>query len=122
MDHQSVVQLIRQSGNQVKMTVLSVSDDEARRLEPDTNTSAIGMDYYERRSVPITIPTSKKMTDEAGKEYVAFNIYMAGKEIYSRRYREFDALSTNVRRQIHFLKLIFHFFVDFFIADEETVF
>ena len=98
MDHQSVVQLIRKSGNQVKMMVLSVSDEEARRLEPETNnTSAVGMDYYERRSVPVTVPTSKKMTDDAGKEYVAFSICMAGREVASRRYREFDALSTNVR-------------------------
>jgi sorting nexin-27 len=99
MDHQSVVQLIRKSGNQVKIVVLSVSDEEARRLEPDTNTSSLGMDYYERRSVPVTVPTSKKMTDESGKEYVAFSIFMAGREIATRRYREFDALSTNLKRQ-----------------------
>jgi sorting nexin-27 len=100
MDHQSVVQLIRKSGNQVKMVVLSVSDDEARRLEPETtNSSSVGMDYYERRSVPVTVPTSKKMTDESGKEYVAFSICMASREIAPRRYREFDALSTNLKRQ-----------------------
>ena len=98
MDHQSVVQLVRKSGNQVKMIVVSVSDEEARRLEPEpTNTASIGMDYYERRSVPVTVPTSKKMTDEAGKEYVVYNIYVAGREVACRRYREFDALSTNVR-------------------------
>ena len=96
VDHQSVVQLIRQSGNEVRMIVLSVSDDEARRLEPDNSTGNSSMDYYERRSIPVTVPTTQKMTDETGKEYVTFCLYMAGKQITSRRYREFDALSNNV--------------------------
>ena len=102
MDHQSVVQLIRKSGTKVEMMVLSVSDDEARKLEPESASSAaVGMDYYERRSIPVTVPTSKKVVDELGKEYVSFNIYMAGKEVASRRYREFDALSTNVSSSFH---------------------
>ena len=78
------------------MVVVSVSDEEARRLEPDNSTGNSSMDYYERRSVPITIPTTQKMTDDAGKEYVTFNVYMAGRQVTSRRYREFDALSSNV--------------------------
>ena len=127
MDHQSVVQLIRKSGNQVKMLVVSVSDEEARRLEPETNTASVGMDYYERRSVPVTIPTSKKKTDDTGREYVVYDVYIAGREVIltlshtlslsththtlhththththtpDLRYREFDALSTNVSSQI----------------------
>jgi sorting nexin-27 len=99
MDHQSVVQLIRKSGNEVRMVVLSVSDDEARRLEPENATTNQSIDYYERRSVPVTVSTSKKMVDEAGKEYIAFSIFMAGREVALRRYREFDALSTNLKRQ-----------------------
>ena len=95
-DHQSVVQLIRQSGNQVNMVVLSVTDEEARRLEPENNAGNTSIDYYERRSVPVTIPTTQKLTDETGKEYVAFNLYLAGRQVVSRRYREFDALSNNV--------------------------
>lgn len=91
-----MVQLIRQSGNTVKMVVLSVSEEDSRRLEPDNSAGNSSIDYYERRSVPVTIPTFKKMTDDAGKEYVVFNIYMAGREVSSKRYREFDALSNNV--------------------------
>ena len=95
-DHQSVVQLIRLSGDAVELVVISVSDDEARRLEPESSgTSA--MDYYERRSVPVTVPDTQRLKDEAGKEYVAFNVYLAAKFSVHRRYREFDALNSNVR-------------------------
>ena len=74
-DHSTVVQLIRQSGKQVKMYVVSVSDDEARRLEPETSSTSTnpGIEYYERRSVPISIPETKKVSED-GKEYVVFNI------------------------------------------------
>ena len=100
VDHQSVVQVIRQSGNEVKMVVISVSEDEARRLEPDSATGNSSMDYYERRSVPVTVPDTQKMTDETGKEYVVFNVYVAGKQVASRRYREFDALGSNVSEPV----------------------
>ena len=81
----------------VNLVVVSVSDEEARRLEPDGaagNVSA--MDYFERRSIPVSIPDTQKLTDEGGREYVVFNIYMAGRQVASHRYREFDALNTNV--------------------------
>lgn len=100
-DHQSVVQLIRQSGNSVTMVVVSVTDEEARRLEPEGSSGMSAMDYYERRSVPVSIPDTKKLTDEVGKEYVVYNIYMAGKQTASRRYREFDALHNNLKRQFN---------------------
>ena len=99
-DHQSVVQLIRQSGNSVTMVVVSVTDEEARRLEPEGSSGMSAMDYYERRSVPVSIPDTKKLTDEVGKEYVVYNIYMAGKQTASRRYREFDALHNNVSQTL----------------------
>jgi sorting nexin-27 len=71
-DHQTVVQMIRQSGKQVKLTVISVSEDEARRLEPESSSSTTagpGVEYYERRSVPVSVPEFEKLM-ENGKEYV----------------------------------------------------
>lgn len=99
-EHQLVVQLIRNSGKEVSLVVISVTDEEARRLEPD-NSGMSAMDYFERRSVPISIPDTKKMTDEAGKEYVGFNICLANKVLVTRRYREFDSLNTNLKRQFN---------------------
>ena len=78
------------------MVVVSVTDEEARRLEPEGSSGMSAMDYYERRSVPVSVPDTKKLVDDAGKEYVVYNIYMAGKTVVSRRYREFDALHNNV--------------------------
>lgn len=99
-DHSKVVQLIRNSGKEVNLIVVSVSDEEARRLEPENSSGSISaMDYFERRSVPISIPDTRKEKDSAGKEFVVFNIYMANKLAASRRYREFDALNTNLKRQ-----------------------
>ena len=94
-DHQTVVQLIRNSGSEVHLVVVSVTADESRKLEPE-NTGMSAMDYFERRSVPISVPDTEKMRDDAGKEYVVYNIYLANKHAASRRYREFDALNTNV--------------------------
>ncbi len=95
-EHQLVVQLIRNSGKGVDLLVISVTDDEARRLEPDS-TGVSAMDYFERRSVPISVPDTKKMVDDiSGKEYVGFNVYLANKALVTRRYREFDSLNTNV--------------------------
>ena len=98
-DHQNVVQLIRQSVDAVNLVVISVSEEEARRLEPEGGGGMSAMDYYERRSVPISVPDTNKQKDDAGKEYVVYNIYLASRHASSRRYREFDALHTNVSPQ-----------------------
>lgn len=97
-DHATVVQLIRNSGREVNLVVVSVSEDEARKLEPDSSGGSMSaMDYFERRSVPVSIPDTRKAKD-TGKEYVLFNIYLGNKLVASRRYREFDALHSNVSR------------------------
>ena len=122
-DHSSVVQLIRGSGKEVNLIVVSVSEDEARRLEPEgASGSMSAMDYFERRTIPVSIPDTRKRKDDAGKEYVEFNIYLAGKHVSSHRYREFDALNNNVSysgRQ-HHCPLSHHSF-PFLFAVEETV-
>lgn len=69
-DHQSVVQLIKRSGNVVSLTILSVTDEERAKLEVDATPNPSSVEYYERRSVPLSIPSSDKKTDEYGKEYV----------------------------------------------------
>ena len=94
-----MVQLIRNSGKQVNLVVVSVSDEEARKLEPDSSGGSMSaMDYFERRSVPVSIPDTRKSRDgSSGKEFVLFNVYLGNKLAASRRYREFDALHANVR-------------------------
>ena len=69
-DHQFVVQCIRQSGKQVKLVIVTVSEEEARRLEPENSSTSNALEYYERRSVPVSVSSTEKKTDDAGKEYV----------------------------------------------------
>jgi sorting nexin-27 len=67
-DHQKVVDLIKSSGNSVRLTVLSVTSDEASRLEQDSHTQA--QDSFDMRSVPVQIPSFDKKTGQDGKEFV----------------------------------------------------
>ena len=72
-DHQYVVQCIRQSGKQVTLDIVPVSEEEARRLEPDNSSSSNALEYYERRSVPVSVSSTEKKADDNGKEYVVSN-------------------------------------------------
>ena len=55
--------------------MLSVTDEERAKLEVETTPTPSSVEYYERRSVPISIPTTEKKTDESGKEYTVSCVY-----------------------------------------------
>lgn len=67
VEHQRVVDLIRTSGKKVKLTLVSVTKEEASRLEME---STPNVDAVDVRSVPLSIPDLEKKTGEDGKEYV----------------------------------------------------
>ena len=67
-EHQRVVDLIKSSGNTVRLTVLSVTAEEASKLEQDS--TAVVQDAMETKSVPIQIPTFEKQIGQDGKEFV----------------------------------------------------
>lgn len=72
---------------------------EAEKLEPGEDSSNFTCyDYSEKRSLPITIP-DYNYTDRNGDRFVVFNIYMAGRHLCSRRYREFANLHHNLRKE-----------------------
>ena len=56
------------------------------------------MDYSEKRSLPITVPDYKHV-QEGGEKFVVFNIFMAGRHLCSRRYREFVDLHNCLKRE-----------------------
>ena len=62
--------MIKRSGNVVSLTIVSVTDEERAKLEVDSTPNPSSVEYYERRSVPLSIPSNDKKTDEYGKEYV----------------------------------------------------
>ncbi|KAL8583666.1 hypothetical protein ACOMHN_037389 [Nucella lapillus] len=97
--HKQVVDYIRSGGDTLTLTVISVPDQMAEKLEPSDDSSGPSyIDYSERRSLPISIPDYQKV-ENTGDKFVVFNIYMAGRHLCSRRYREFDSLHQNLKRE-----------------------
>ncbi|XP_060525618.1 sorting nexin-27 isoform X2 [Cylas formicarius] len=95
--HKQVVDLIKSGGDVLKLTVISVSPQEAERLEPSDD-SQVYYDYSEKRSLPISIP-DYHYNERGGERYVTFNIYMAGRHLCSRRYREFAKLHSDLKKE-----------------------
>ncbi|KAK9758456.1 PDZ domain [Popillia japonica] len=98
--HKQVVDLIKSGGDVLTLTVISVTQQEAERLEPteDRSEGYSYIDYSEKRSLPISIP-DYLYNDRGGERYVAFNIYMAGRHLCSRRYREFAKLHNDLKKE-----------------------
>lgn len=70
---------------------------EAERLEPSED-NQVYYDYSEKRSLPISIP-DYHYNEWGGERYVAFNIYMAGRHLCSRRYREFSKVHADLKKE-----------------------
>jgi sorting nexin-27 len=80
--------------------VISVTAQEADRLEPTEGESGgySYIDYSEKRSLPISIPDYNIITRN-GEKYVVFSIHMAGRQLVSRRYREFSNLHSALKKE-----------------------
>ncbi|XP_060567273.1 sorting nexin-27-like [Ruditapes philippinarum] len=97
--HKQVVDLIKSGGDTLTLTVISVPDQIADRLEPSDDSSGPSyIDYSERRSLPISIPDYQSV-QQSGERFVVYNIYMAGRHLCSRRYSEFDTLHSRLKRE-----------------------
>ncbi|KAF4529317.1 hypothetical protein B566_EDAN011411 [Ephemera danica] len=97
--HKQVVDLIKSGGDVLTLTVISVTAQEAERLEPSEDPAAYNyIDYSEKRSLPISVPDYHCL-ERNGERYVVFNIYMAGRHLCSRRYREFSNLHLNLKKE-----------------------
>uniref|UniRef100_H2ZYR0 Sorting nexin 27 n=1 Tax=Latimeria chalumnae TaxID=7897 RepID=H2ZYR0_LATCH len=97
--HKQVVDLIRAGEKELILTVLSVPPHEADNLDPSDDSSGQSFyDYTEKQAVPISIPTYKHVEQNAEK-FVVYNVYMAGRQLCSKRYREFAILHQNLKRE-----------------------
>nr|CAD7193834.1 unnamed protein product [Timema douglasi] len=97
--HKQVVDLIKSGGDVLTLTVISVTQQEAERLEPTEDLAGYTyIDYSEKRSLPISVPDYHYL-EKGGERYVVFNIYMAGRHLCSRRYREFSNLHLNLKKE-----------------------
>lgn len=98
--HKQVVDLIKSGGDCLTLMVISVTQQEAEKLEPqeDAASGYSYIDYSEKRSLPISIP-DYNLVNRAGERYITFNIHMAGRQLCSRRYSEFAALHASLKRE-----------------------
>ncbi|KAJ1521892.1 hypothetical protein ONE63_002230 [Megalurothrips usitatus] len=97
--HKQVVDLIKSGGDVLTLTVISVTAQEAERLEPTEEVAGYNyFDYSEKRSLPISIP-DYHYVDKNGEKFVVFNVYMAGRHLCSRRYREFSNLHMALKKE-----------------------
>ncbi|KRX91916.1 Sorting nexin-27 [Trichinella pseudospiralis] len=100
--HKQVVDLIKSSGDELILTVISLSPSEQDRLDSsnhcDDNWNTTCYDYSEKRSLPVTIPSFQWVTS-CGEKFVVYNVHMAGRHLCSRRYSEFEQLHRYLRNE-----------------------
>ncbi|XP_051901802.1 sorting nexin-27-like [Pristis pectinata] len=97
--HKQVVDLIRAGDKELLLTLLSVPPHEVESLDPgDDSWGQSFYDYTEKQSIPISIP-SYNHVEQNGEKFVVYNIYVAGRQLCSKRYREFAILHQNLKRE-----------------------
>ncbi|XP_068694408.1 sorting nexin-27-like [Montipora foliosa] len=95
--HKHVVNLIKRGGDKLTLVVISVSHNEAEKLDSESSSGEY-YDYSERHVIPISIPETRQVTSD-GETYVVYNIYMGDKHICSRRYKEFSNLHNKLKKE-----------------------
>lgn len=96
--HKQVVDLIRSGGDTLVLTVISTSHHtflEDSDASEDTSSSA--NDYSEIKSLPISI-LDYHLQEKAKEKFIVYNIYLAGRHLCSKRYREFAALHNQLKQ------------------------
>uniref|UniRef100_A0A668A9D4 Sorting nexin 27a n=1 Tax=Myripristis murdjan TaxID=586833 RepID=A0A668A9D4_9TELE len=97
--HKQVVDLIRAGERELVLAVLSVPPQEADGLEGGEDGSVQpNYDYSDKQAVPISIPTYKHV-EQHSERFVVYNVYMSGRQLCSKRYREFAILHQNLKRE-----------------------
>lgn len=97
--HKQVVELIRAGERELVLMVLCVPPQEADCLDPGDDGSAQSCyDYSDKQAVPISVP-SYKHTELNQEKFVVYNVCMAGRQLCSKRYREFVILHQNLKRE-----------------------
>ncbi|KAK2887538.1 hypothetical protein QQF64_013279 [Cirrhinus molitorella] len=97
--HKQVVDLIRAGERELVLTVLSVPAQEADVLEGGEESAVQpSYDYSDKQAVPVSVPTYKHV-EQHSEKFVVYNVYMSGRQLCSKRYREFAILHQNLKRE-----------------------
>ncbi|XP_022095946.1 sorting nexin-27-like isoform X2 [Acanthaster planci] len=97
--HKFVVDLIKQGGSELTLTVISVPNFKEDQGEPSDDSSGYSYyDFSDRKPIPITVPDYRHV-NTAGNKHVVYNIYIAGKLKASHRYSRFADLHNRLKRE-----------------------
>ncbi|XP_048583732.1 sorting nexin-27 [Nematostella vectensis] len=96
--HKHVVELIKKGGDNLTLVVIAVTHSEVEKLDSDSSSGTEYYDYSDRRVMPLTIPESREL-QAAGETFMVYNIYYSGKQICSKRYKEFSNLHSQLKKE-----------------------
>ncbi|XP_038072464.1 sorting nexin-27-like isoform X2 [Patiria miniata] len=97
--HKYVVDLIKQGGHELTLTVISVPNFKEDQGEPSDDSSGYSYyDFSDRKPIPITVPDYRHV-NTAGDKHVVYNIYIAGKLKKSHRYSQFSDVHNRLKRE-----------------------
>jgi len=109
--HKQVVDLIKSGGDYLILVVVSMPSDEVTRSftsdpthnnnnHSDDSSSSSANDYTDRLQLPINVPDFAEIRHPAtGEKYIAFTVNLGSKRLCSKRYKEFDALHSLLKRE-----------------------
>lgn len=71
--HKHVVNLIKKGGDKLTLVVISVSQQEAEKLDSESSSGGDYYDYSEKRAVPISIPETRQVVSD-GETYMVRDV------------------------------------------------
>lgn len=72
--HKHVVSLIKKGGEKLTLVVISVSQQEAEKLDSESSSGGEYYDYSDKRAVPISIPETRQV-GSGSEQYVVRNVH-----------------------------------------------
>ena len=70
--HKHVVNLIKKGGDKLTLVVISVSQQEAEKLDSESSSGGEYYDYSDKRAVPLSIPETRQVVS-GNETYVVRN-------------------------------------------------
>ena len=71
--HKHVVNLIKKGGDKLTLVVISVSQQEAEKLDSESSSGGDYYDYSDKRAVPISIPETRQVVSD-GETYMVRDV------------------------------------------------
>ena len=71
--HKHVVNLIKKGGDKLTLVVISVSQQEAEKLDSESSSGGEYYDYSDKRAVPVSIPETRQVVSD-GETYMVRDV------------------------------------------------